>query len=299
MAPAGAMAIFALAVLSGVPSHGQENNIIFDASASLDWISAEVQAQAGFSLNQAGLRLPAGRFMAEETLSQAYPGLLRPFLLSLRADSNSTIENILERREIGLEDLNTLGLQSDKTAPSLTSGLDRISGRYTIFLDNVSAVLARHRRANEPSKPMIPVQTADYTGIIIIANGELPVHGRQALTLAEPCLFPKIWDTNMNLIYERNMFQGGGEAGNLMVHYTVPESIFRPGPSGLEGKLSALVGPYPLRIIAREVYGVSPTDPVIERDDALKILSSENNRRLLMEGRVVLVLNEEKLKAVF
>jgi hypothetical protein len=36
---------------------------------------------------------------------------------------------------------------------------------------------------------------------------------------------------------------------------------------------------------------------VIDREDALKILSSENNRRLLMEGRVALVLNETKLKS--
>jgi hypothetical protein len=57
------------------------------------------------------------------------------------------------------------------------------------------------------------------------------------------------------------------------------------------------VGSNPLRILAREVFGLNPTDPVIDREDALKILSSENNRRLLREGRVVLVLNETKLKS--
>jgi hypothetical protein len=56
------------------------------------------------------------------------------------------------------------------------------------------------------------------------------------------------------------------------------------------------VGSNPLRIIARGVFGIDPTDPVIDRDDALLILSTENNRRLLREGRVVLVLNEGKLK---
>jgi hypothetical protein len=51
-----------------------------------------------------------------------------------------------------------------------------------------------------------------------------------------------------------------------------------------------------LRIIARGVFGARPTDPIIDRDDALLILSTEANRRLLREGRIAIVLNSEVLK---
>jgi hypothetical protein len=57
------------------------------------------------------------------------------------------------------------------------------------------------------------------------------------------------------------------------------------------------VGNNPLKIIARGSFGVRPTDPVIDKDDALLILSSETNRQLLREGRVIIVLNQEKLSA--
>jgi len=161
---------------------------------------------------------------------------------------------------------------------------------------SISALLNRgQNRLTEPAAPLIPVRAADYTGIIIIADEELPIHGRNTRALAEPCLFPKIWDTDMNLIYERNMTNPALREGSLMVRYIVSDSIFRPTPSGLDGDLAAFLGPNPLRIIAREVFGSSPTDTVIDRADALKIVSSENNRRLLREGRVALVLNAAQL----
>jgi hypothetical protein len=117
-----------------------------------------------------------------------------------------------------------------------------------------------------------------------------------------PCLFPKIWDTDMNLIYERNTLNtAAAEEQNprSMVRYTAAEGIFRPTPSGLSAVLSALVGDRPLRIIAHGVFGTRPTDPIIDSADALTIISSEENRRLLREGRVVIVLNDGVLKSKF
>jgi len=270
---------------------GQTNQIQFDTSGSIDWVRKELNAQASFNLAQAGIRLPVGRLLAEETLNEAYPGLLRPYLLSVRLDSGSTLRALVDKGEVSLEDLDRFSREVEKVS-SLSTDLSRIIGMYTVSLGKLSSFLNRHRQALEPQRPLIPVQTPDYTGIIIIANEELPVRGRRSRTLAEPCLFPKIWDTEMNLIYERNMYENRDIP---MVRYTTAESIFRPTPSGLDGELAALAGPNPLRIIAREIYGIYPTDPVIDRLDALKITSSDNNRRLLKEGRVVFVLNNNQL----
>jgi hypothetical protein len=148
---------------------------------------------------------------------------------------------------------------------------------------------------------LLPSPAADYTGIIIIADMALPIHGRNTSAFVSPCLFPKIWDTEMNLIYERNLtdpaITGSGE--RPIVHYAKREDIFRPNPSGIDSTLIPLVGERPLRIFARSVFGAVPTDPVIDRADALLMLSNENNRRLLREGRVVLVVNDEVLGKAF
>ena len=278
------------------PSYGQKNDIRFDSSCSIDWVRGKLDTQASFDLAQAGIKLPTGRYTAEETLSEAYPLLLRSYLLSIKADSNSTIKDLVEQREISFEDLDILCQEDGKITPNLSADLRRMTGKFSIPMGKISALLVRQKRPVEAEKPLIPVLTADYTGIIIVADKVLPVHGRNAQVLLEPCLFPRIWDTNMNLVYERNMVNPDKLRETLMVSYAVSESVFRPTPSGLEGELAALVGPNPLRILAREVFGIYPTDPVIDREDALKILSTENNRHLLREGRVVLVLDEGVLQ---
>ena len=286
------VAIFCL--MSIFPILGQD--IPFDVSHSIDWVKGEISSQVGFSLASADIKLPTGRYLAEEILQEAFPGILRPCLLSLRVDSGAIVRDAADRRELLLDDLDLISLGADRPPPNLSTDLSRIGGRYTVSMTRISALLTRHRRAIEPERPLIPAHAADYTGIIIIADGELPVHGRRAQALAEPCLFPKIWDTNMSLIYERNMFEPALREERLMVRYASRESIFRPTPSGLSEDLAALVGPNPYRILAREVFGTNPTDPIIDRDDALLILSTENNRRLLREGRVALVLSGEMLR---
>jgi len=284
------------------PAWGQENSrpipgsSNFDVSHSIDWIRGEISSRISFDLADSGIRLPTGRFMAEEILREAYPRLIRTFLLSLRLDSSSTVGDILNRGEISLAELDAIIMAARQIPPSLSPDFTRMNGRYTIPIQSLSALFLRHRRASEPPMPFIPIPTANYTGIIIIADSALPIQGRMSPALLAPCVFPRIWDTEMNLIYERNMFDPGIGRERLMVNYAAAESIFRPTPSGLEGELAALLGPNPLRIIASGGFGVNPTDPIIDRQDALRILSSSNNVRLLNEGRVLFVLSEEMLK---
>jgi hypothetical protein len=133
----------------------------------------------------------------------------------------------------------------------------------------------------------------DYTGIIIIASKQLPAHGMRSAYLARPCIFPKIWDTEMNLIFEKNMLKSGHSGP--VVRYAKERDIFLSTPAGLSEELAALAGERPLRIIAREIFGKRPTDPVIDREDALLIIGNERNRELLREGKVVFVLADEVL----
>jgi hypothetical protein len=287
-----AILFFALSLPAFGREAVREAAVDFNISTVVDWRSGEISAQTSFNLAQAGLRLPTGRLRAEEMLQRAWPRLFRQQLLSLRIDSGTTLADLLRGGELSLRDIDAISLGARKTPPSLSPDMANMIGRYTLPLENISRLLLTHGRPTEPEAPLIPVPTSDYTGIIIIADRELPVRGRHGTALAAPCLFPRIWDTNMNLIFERTMLAPGQ---TRMVRYAAAESIFRPTPSGLEGELAALAGPRPLRIFAREVFGIYTTDPVIDRQDALRILSSANNRRLLREGRVIIVLDEAML----
>jgi hypothetical protein len=267
-----------------------------EVSGSVEWDKGELNAAVSLNMAQVGIGLPAGRLRGEEILEDEYPWLLRPRILSLQADSSSTVEDLIRKGEFSLEQLDGIIREALKIPPSLDPDLARLTGRYTIGLGQISAALARHRQAREPSRPLIPSPATDYTGIIIIADTDLPVQGRNVSALARPCLFPRLWDTAMNLIYERTMTDPVISGQRPMVRYTSAENIFRATPSGIDESLIPLVGQSPLRILARGVFGVSPTDLIIDRENALTILSTENNRQLLREGRVIFVLNGAVLR---
>ena len=268
-------------------------------SGLLNWENGDFDTTTELDLASVGLRLPSGRIRGEEILREEYLSLIRPLILSVQVDSSSTVEDLIRRLDFNLRELDDICLEARTIPPSFSVDLTRLIGRYTINLSRLSAALIKHRRPGDINPPLIPSPSADYTGIIIIADNSLPIHGRNTLARVQPCLFPKIWDTDMNLIYEKNFtnpaITGAGE--KPIVHYTHQDYIFRSTPSGLDETLIKLVGERPLRIIARSVYGIVPTDPVIDRDDALLILSTENNRRLLNEGRVVMVLDRALLQS--
>jgi hypothetical protein len=223
--------------------------------------------------------------------------LVRPHLLSIPVDSSNTLEDLLNRGEFSLIGTDAVTLGAKKVPPILSVDLAVMSAHYTVNLDRLSASLIRHSRPKDTMRILIPRSVVSYTGIIIIADGALPIHGKNTASFAMPCIFPKVWDTDMNLIYERNMVDP--EMVRTMVQYVSSESIFQATPSGLDDRLKARVGDNPLRIIARGLFGIRPTDPIIDREDALLILSSEDNRRLLREGRVIFVLKSDALHNSF
>jgi hypothetical protein len=265
-----------------------------DITGAVEWDKMEINAAVTLDLASANIRLPAGRTQAEALISAEYLRLIRPCILNLPVDSSATIAGLIDRGDFSLLRAENLASGARMIPHALSPDLSGLSAAYSVSLAGVSADLIRHSRPSEIPRVLAPAQIPAYTGIIIIADGELPVHGKNSAALPVPCLFPKIWDTGMNLIYERNMLE---PRNAVMARYAPAAGIFRPTPSGLSGEIAALAGETPLRILARGVFGERPTDLIIDREDALIIISSEENRRLLREGRVVIVLDESVLKS--
>jgi len=262
----------------------------------LEWDTMEIKAAVSLDLSSAGVRLPAGRGRGEVLLSEGYLRLIRPGILELQVDSSSTIADLINSGEFSLIEVEGLALAARSLPPALSHDMLKMSASYTVSISGLSAAFLRHSRSTPVARTLTPVSTARYTGIIIIAPESLPVYGMRGEAMAIPCLFPKIWDSEMNLIYERNMLQPGI---STMVRYAPPAAIFQHNPSGLSPELRAVVGDRPLRIFASGVFGIKPTDLIIDHSDALLIISSDENRRLLSEGKVAVILDESVLKSEF
>jgi hypothetical protein len=97
----------------------------------------------------------------------------------------------------------------------------------------------------------------------------------------------------MNLVFDRAMLEKGQKTA---ARYAPGRGIFFESPSGLSPEIAALAGSKPLKIFARGLFGAKPADMVIDSEDALLIISSEENRRLLSEGKIVIILEDSALK---
>jgi hypothetical protein len=284
--------LVSLAVCFALNIHGQT----LDIAGAVEWETMEIAASVALNLASAGIKLPTGRAQAEELVDAEYPRLIRPSLLAIPVDSSSSLLDLIDRGEFSLPSVGAIVQGAHRVPPALSEDLASLTAFYTIDLTRISAALVRHSRPAEFVRPLRPLPAASYTGIIILAAEALPIRGRNVAALVQPCLFPKVWDTGMNLIYERSMMDTGVARRIAMVRYVSSGDVFRPTPSGLSPELAELVGNKPLRIIARGVYGIRPTDPVIDREDALLILSSEENLRLLREGRVAIMVDQSVLR---
>ena len=267
-----------------------------DITGTVEWDTSRILARISLDLASADIKLPSGRMKGEGLLSSEYQRLIQPNILDLQVDSSSTVADLISRGEFSLLDAEELALKAYSVPPALSQDLKKITVSYTMSLSGLSAALIRHNSPVEVIRTLNPVSSTQYTGIIIIACESLPVHGRKGGALPIPCLFPKVWDSEMNLIYERNMLETKKTA---MARYAPLHSIFQDNPSGLTPELISVVGERPLRIFASGVFGIKPTDLIIDRIDALQIISSQANRRLLTEGRVAIILDDSVLKSQF
>jgi hypothetical protein len=267
-----------------------------DIDGAVEWDTMEIRASVALDLASADIKLPSGRLQGQAIVEGEYLRLLRPAILSLPVDSSSTLEDLIRRGEYSLMEAENLALGARTVPPSLSADLSKMLSSYFLSLSGLSAELIRHSRPAEIPHALAAAAVPAYTGIIIIAAEELPVHGMNRRERPLPCLFPKIWDTDMNLIYERNMLD---PSLKTMVRYVPQSAVFQETPSGLAGEIAGLVGGNPLRILARGVFGARPTDYIIDREDSLLIISSGANRRLLSEGRVVIALDDRDLKSPF
>ncbi|MDR0708824.1 MAG: polymerase [Spirochaetaceae bacterium] len=267
-------------------------------TGAIEWKKMEMAVNLALDLASVGVSLPTGRARAEEIITVEFTGLSRPHILAVPVDSSTTVEDLIKTGSFPFLGPESIAGTARRGQATLTPDFSTLSASYTLDLSILSSRLLPHSRPMEIRRVLAPVPAASYSGIIIVASGELPVHGRRTGAFVTPCLFPKIWDSDMNLVYERNILDPKS-ANSILVRYAAEADIFRDTPSGLSPELIARVGDNPLRIIARGVFGIRPTDPIIDREDALVILSSEDNRRLLREGKVAIILGDEALETRF
>ena len=256
------------------------------SQSTVDWTKPAFFSTAELNISESNIILPSGRGAASTILETKIPLLVKDPLLSLPVDSSKKLGDTVLQDTLSLEEITQIIQDGKKTAPVYSNENDSIIINHTIKLNDISSKLVKHNIPYKPETPIEKTASRVYTGIIIDARGILPVQGEFVTSTGNPCLFPKVWNENMELIYEKNIENSktAKEQGIVSYHWSSDENLYRDR-----------IGNDPLRITAKKIFGINRTDPVISNKDALKILSLDENRELLKKGKVIILLDKEQL----
>jgi hypothetical protein len=163
--------------------------------------------------------------------------------------------------------------------------LDRSLSQYVVhhivrLFPDLASLFLSHQEGYEPPRVLEWVPTIRFTGLVIYAKGEYPVHGEGRMDRLQPALFPRLYDERTNLILEKEMMEPAAVLAHGLLAYTdgLDESPFR-----------RRIGANPLRTVAAGLFGDYRTDILIPSDAARKLLVLPENRRILTEGRILVI----------
>ena len=259
---------------------------LIESTSSINWITRDFVSKMSLDTKAANIQLPSGKKKASSIVKTKMPQLIHTPLLSLYSDSNYTLSDEIVRENLSLDEVLDFITNGYKTPDVFTSDAKKLNSTNTTNVNDIGKNLVKHSVSYVPDQPIDFVPTRKFTGIIIDARGLLPIHGEYISEQVNPCFFPQIYDDKMNLIFEKNMVHPEiiKKDGLVSYHYSQDISLY-------EEK----VGVDPLYIKAKKVFGRNRTDPIISREDALKILSEKANIELIKQGKIVILLDKENL----
>jgi len=258
-----------------------------EAVNSINWITREFKTNISLDTKKANLQMPSGKKTASNSIIQKMPPLTQPALLSLYEDSNKNLSDMVIEQKLTLDQVYDFIMGGYKTPDVFSQDIKYLKTTNSLNINDIGKLLVNHKRSYNPEKPIEYAASRAYSGIIIDARGSYPVHGEYVESEIYPCLFPQIWDDQMNRVFEKNLVDPKvvSSEGLVKYHYSDNNEVY-------EDK----VGSDPLYIKATQVYGRNRCDPIIKHKDALKILTVPENVKLLQEGKIVILLDKQNLE---
>ena len=246
----------------------------------MDWSEARILTTARVDLLQVGGPPIGVRTAATDMAASHLPDHMLEVLAPIPLNSSVLVGELLS-----IPVIRSQFLESAPRPPtqSFTNGeLSVLTLRYehSIFPDFARSFML-HTKAYVHEPLLGFSSTTRYSGIVIYAKGEFPVHGEPGrFASLAPALLPRIYGESMSLLYESGMVEPSTALSFGIVDYSESTRLTEH---------RSRIGDVPFVTMAREVFGVNRTDLVITDAAVARILGSDENRRLLAEGRVVII----------
>jgi len=282
--------IFALLLLNSFFLHSQPNGgSLSQIRHEIHWTEGLLVLDITEPLSTESAVLPENRLLTERMIDRSLSTHLREVLFDINVNSSHKVEDWVKGDPSLFRELENLRDQVVKELTTTEQGGRALRVRYTlkVFPDFIR-LFFNHERTNPVPKVLGWVPTREFSGLVVFIPrplrlweaGQDPAHFLQSL-------FPRIY------------YQKGGLRGEITLLWSVemvdPQELMKWGMAAFqegfdEEAYRHRIGEDPLRIMARHLYGIRPTDIVITEEDARKIMAMEENRDLLKNGKVLFLL---------
>lgn len=251
--------------------------------SSMNWETGVFSLSIEDELTEQPYNRPASFYRTEKNIQNTARQIIFDRLLDLQIDSYNTLGD-LARRDLGLletVDQIITALSMKTVIPDLIR--ETVFSRFELAVyPTLTTKLVRHNNPFPMENVLHWQPGSEYSGLVIYAKRQLPVHGEEIMARLKPALFPVIYDTNLRLIVDRNRM--------------APEYARRWGGASYSTGFDedeSRVGSNPLRILATGAFGITPTDIIIPAADADILLYNPTNRQILQEGRILIIISDD------
>ncbi len=285
-----AVLFFLVLMCVGVPllAEGTDRDRI-SFSSFVDWKADNLVIDVFYRMPVKKFPFPRAKAISLNDVETAISGIFLSVVMSVRADSYYYVDDLARKDRNVLNGLISLSLSGKIDSSYISSDMDVFHARYIFPLYGERGIINIFYLPENP----YPVNnylgfepTRDFTGYVIYAKGEMPSHGKRGLYVVNPALFIRIFDEDMNTVLEKDMCYSSYIRKWGMVAYTdsTNEDLYRER-----------IGDFPLRIKARGIFGKNSTDIIIPNEAARKILVSSKNIKTMREGKILLIINRDKI----
>ena len=150
---------------------------VIEAVSSINWITREFKTEFTLDAQKAQINMPSGKKTASARIKSKINQLTQPALLSLYENSQKKLSDSVIDDELKLPDVYDFIQSGYKTPDVFSQDLKKLQTTNSLNILDLNDFLIRHKNEYTPQKPIDYTPSRKFTGIIIDARGNLPVHG--------------------------------------------------------------------------------------------------------------------------
>ncbi len=268
-----------LLLLSAQPLFSQ---YYIEKKTDVSWETGDILLYATATIPDSAANLASTRFQISESIDRGLASIELEAFEGIFLDSLHNLSEAFTANREKLVEFDALALTKSRVSSSMSLDLSSVTNTYKFnIFEDLIPILIDHKKP-EPVPDILNWEpTASFSGIVIYAAEPLPYYGESETGILQPAVFPKIFSTGMELAASASMADPEYLKKWGFVLYT--DSID-------ERKFEERIGLYPLRTVAESIFGNNHTDILIPAEAVRKLLYNKDNRRLIREGRIMIII---------